>query len=302
MSRASSSAAHRVPDGPVLSVRDLIVDFGAAEPAVNGVSLDLWQGRILGVAGQSGSGKSMTALTSLGLAPPGAHITGSIRFRDQELVGVGQRTLSRVRGSGMTMIFQETNAALNPVIQVRKQLTLAVRANRDCNQDEAHELVVDALRDVRLDDTDRVLNSYPHELSGGMAQRVMIAMALVCGADVIFADEPTTALDVTVQREVMEIIRRVADEHRLAVMLISHDIGVLEEISDELAVMYRGRVVERGSTDDVIRAPEHPYTRALLDSIPRIGHELTEFVEMPSFDMDLTSLPAAERIAEGSHS
>jgi peptide/nickel transport system ATP-binding protein len=297
------STASSAPGEPTLSIRDLTVDFGAERPAVAAASLDLRPCRIVGVAGQSGSGKSMTALAAMGLTPPGARITGSIRFRGQELVGMKEKVRSRIRGAGMTMIFQETNAALNPVVQIRKQLLLAVQANVDCTTEEAHERVVTALRDVHLHDVDRVLQSYPHELSGGMCQRVMIAMALVCGADVLFADEPTTALDVTVQREVIEILRKVADEHQLAVMLISHDIGVLEEISDELVVMYRGRVVERGATGPVISAPGHPYTAALLNSIPRIGGGLTEFVEMPDFAVQSVEHDEvdASAVPEGSH-
>ncbi len=269
--------------GPVLSIRDLTVDFGHESRAVSGVSLELTPGQILGVAGQSGSGKSMTALAAMGLEPPNAHIEGSITFRGQEMVGMTNKQKSLIRGSGMTMIFQETVTALNPLVQVKKQMSLAVMANTDCDADEARERVVQALEDVQLRDIERVMDSYPHELSGGMCQRVMIAMALVCGADVLFADEPTTALDVTVQREVIDIIRKVADERQLAVMLISHDIGVLEEVSDSLLVMYRGRVVERGNTSSVITDPQHPYTAALLNSIPRIGGTLTEFVEMPDF-------------------
>lgn len=285
----------RVDRAPVLSIRDLTIDFGHDASAVSGVSLELTPGQILGVAGQSGSGKSMTALAAMGLTPPAARVAGSIKFRGRELVGLKPKELTEVRGAGMTMIFQETVTALNPLVQIRKQMVLAVMANAEVTTEEADELVRQALRDVRLRDIDRVMDSYPHELSGGMCQRVMIAMALVCGAEVLFADEPTTALDVTVQREVIEIIRRVADERQLAVMLISHDIGVLEEVSDSLVVMYRGRVVERGHTGDIIRSPKHPYTAALLNSIPRIGGTLTEFVEMPDFAAGAFDHATAER-------
>lgn len=281
--RTMADANPQVEPAPVLSIRDLTVDFGHEPRAVSGVSLELASGQILGVAGQSGSGKSLTALAAMGLAPPNARIGGSITFHGRELIGMKNKQLSPVRGSGMTMIFQETITALNPLVQIEKQMSLAVMANTECDADEARDRVVKALRDVQLRDVDRVMDSYPYELSGGMCQRVMIAMALGCGAEVLFADEPTTALDVTVQREVIDIIRNVADERQLAVMLISHDIGVLEEVSDSLVVMYRGRVVERGGTAQVITEPKHPYTAALLNSIPRIGGTLTEFVEMPDF-------------------
>ena len=282
---------------PALSIRDLAIDFGNGVQAVNGVDLELSPGKIVGVAGQSGSGKSLTALAAMGLAPAGANVRGSIRFRGTELVGMRERELSKIRGSGMTMVFQETITALNPVVNVGRQLSLAVRANVDCDAEERRVRVVRALHDVHLDDVERVMSSYPHELSGGMCQRVMIAMALVCGADVLFADEPTTALDVTVQREVIDIIRTIADERDLAVMLISHDIGVLEEVCDELAIMFRGRIVERGIAQEVVAAPTHPYTAALLNSIPRIGGRLEEFVEMPDFALPADQEQAAERVS-----
>lgn len=284
-----STVPHDATQGdaePILSIRGLQVDFGGPQQAVVDVSLDLRAGQILGVAGQSGSGKSLTALAALGLAPSNADIRGSIRFKGRELVGASEPERAKVRGSGMTMIFQETVTALNPVVQIERQLELALRANVDCTKAEAKDRIVSALEDVRLRDVPRVLQSYPHELSGGMCQRVMIAMALVCGADVLFADEPTTALDVTVQREVMDIIRRITDERKLAVMLISHDIGVLDEVSDQLAVMYRGRVVETGPSSAVIAEPEHPYTRALITSIPRIHGAHNEFIEMPPLDFE----------------
>jgi ABC-type dipeptide/oligopeptide/nickel transport system ATPase component len=220
------------------------------------------------------------------LAPAGARVRGSIKFKGKELVGLSEREISRMRGSGMTMVFQETITALNPVVQVGRQLSLAVKANVECSAEERHARVVRSLHDVQLHDPDRIMGSYPHELSGGMCQRVMIAMALVCGADVLLADEPTTALDVTVQREVIEIIRNVADERDLAVMLISHDIGVLEEVCDDLAVMLQGRIVEHGAAQDVVARPEHPYTAALLNSVPRIGERIETFVEMPEFAFD----------------
>ncbi|WP_286931082.1 MULTISPECIES: ABC transporter ATP-binding protein [Aeromicrobium] len=284
------SSATQVSDDqrrePILSVRQLEVDFGGPQKAVVDVSLDLFPGEILGVAGQSGSGKSLTALAALGLAPTNAHINGSIRFKGKELIGASESERAKVRGSGMTMIFQETVTALNPVVQIERQMELALRANVECSKAQARERIVEALNDVQLRDVERVLHSYPYELSGGMCQRVMIAMALVCGADILFADEPTTALDVTVQREVMDIIRKVTDERKLAVMLISHDIGVLDEVSDQLAVMYRGRVVETGPSSAVIADPGHPYTQALISSIPRIHGAHNEFIEMPQLDFE----------------
>lgn len=283
----------------LLSIRGLSIDFGHDRPAVDGVDIDLHPGKIVGVAGQSGSGKSLTALAAMGLAPEGARVRGSITFRGTELVGMSEKEISKVRGSGMTMVFQETITALNPVVQVGRQLSLAVKANVDCGVEERRARVVQALRDVQLNDVDRVMNSYPHQLSGGMCQRVMIAMALVCGADVLLADEPTTALDVTVQREVIDIIRNVADERDLAVMLISHDIGVLEEVCDELSIMFRGKVVERGIAQDVVARPRHPYTAALLNSVPRIGGRIEKFVEMPDFAVAPSEAGPAGEVTTG---
>ena len=210
----------------LLRIRDLTIDFGDG-PAVNGVNLDLRPGKIVGVAGQSGSGKSLTALAAM------------------ELVGRSEREMSKIRGSGMTMVFQETVTALNPVVHVGRQLSLAVKANVDCDAEERHARVVRSLHDVQLDDADRIMSSYP--------------------------------------REVIDIIRKVADERAIAVMLISHDIGVLEEVCDELAVMFNGRVVEHGAAQDVVTSPAHPYTAALLNSVPRIGARTETFVEMPEF-------------------
>lgn len=297
--RNAPSRSHR-DDGSasteVMSIRDLRIDFDGRS-AVNGVNIDLHRGKVVGIAGQSGSGKSLTALAAMGLAPVGARVRGSITFKGTELVGMSERELSRLRGSGMTMVFQETITALNPVVHVGRQLSLAVKANVDCDADERHARVVRSLHDVRLDDAERIMSSYPHELSGGMCQRVMIAMALVCGADVLLADEPTTALDVTVQREVIEIIRAVADERDLAVMLISHDIGVLEEVCDELAVMFQGRIVEHGVAQDVVARPTHPYTAALLNSVPRIGARTEAFVEMQEFTLDPGDLLVAGEVS-----
>lgn len=274
----------------VLTIRDLRVEFGsgpARTTALRGVNLALHAGKILGVAGESGSGKTTAALAAMGLLPRSADVQGSIRYRDAELLTLGERELRGFRGSHLAMIFQETSAALNPVIRVGDQLMMAARTHASGGKAEARERVLAALAEVRLSDAERVMASFPHELSGGMCQRVIIAMALSCGSRVLFADEPTTALDVSVQEEILELIRGLVARRQLAVLMISHDLAVLAEVCDELAVMYRGEIVESGPADAVLRQPAHPYTRALLDCLPTLHTRRESLPELSSTAADL---------------
>jgi ABC-type glutathione transport system ATPase component len=271
------------PGEEVLVVDDLTVEFTAGHVrtrALQGINLRLRAGEILGVAGESGSGKTTAALAAMGLLPRGTGVHGSVRYRDTELLGLPERRLRRYRGRHLAMIFQETGSALNPVIRVGDQLMMAARAHIRDGRAEVRRRVAAALADVRLPDADRIMSSYPHELSGGMCQRAIIAMALGCGSRVLFADEPTTALDVSVQQEILELIRGLVTRRRLAVMLISHDLAVLSEVCDDLAVMYRGRVVETGAAPEVLRKPAHPYTRALLDCLPTLHGRRRELREI----------------------
>jgi oligopeptide/dipeptide ABC transporter ATP-binding protein len=275
----------------LLAVRDLRVEFAArgGVTALRGVSLSLRAGRTLGIAGESGSGKTTTALAAMGLLPPKTHVTGSIRLGERELVGLREKDYRRVRGRQIAMIFQETSTALNPVLKVGDQLRMATRAHFAGSKEEVRARIVAALESVRLTDYSRVLRSYPHELSGGMCQRILIAMALSCGSQVLLADEPTTALDVSVQEEILALLRAVVEERQLALMLISHDLAFLADLCDDLVVMYKGEIVEAGGAQSVISTPAHPYTRALLDCIPSLHSrrgtlpELREF-EAPSAD------------------
>jgi oligopeptide/dipeptide ABC transporter ATP-binding protein len=275
----------------LLAVRDLRVEFPArgGVTALRGVSLSLQAGRTLGVAGESGSGKTTTALAAIGLLPPRTRVTGSIRLGERELVGLREKEYRRVRGRQVAMIFQETSAALNPMLKVGDQLRMATRAHFSGSKQEVQARIVTALESVRLTDYARVLGSYPLELSGGMCQRIMIAMALSCGSRVLLADEPTTALDVSVQEEILALLRTVVAERQLALMLISHDLAFLADLCDDLVVMYKGEIVEAGSAQSVISTPAHPYTRALLDCIPSLHSrrgtlpELREY-EAPSAD------------------
>jgi peptide/nickel transport system ATP-binding protein len=269
-----SVAASPMPDGDgVLAVRDLGVVFrraGVQTEAVRGLSLSLRSGRVLGVAGESGSGKTTAALAAMGLLPVGTLVTGSIKLRGQELVGLPDKALRGLRGRQIAMVFQETGTALNPVMRVGDQLMTAAKAHLSGSRSELRDHIEGALDEVQLRDHDHVLRSYPDELSGGMCQRVVIAMALSCGSKVLLADEPTTALDVSVQHEIIELIGGLVKRENLAVMMISHDLGVLADICDELLVMHMGEVVEQGPVDSVLSTPAHPYTKALLDCLPQL--------------------------------
>lgn len=255
----------------------------SGEPdAVRDFDLTVAAGQIVGIAGESGSGKSTVALAAMGLLPHSAEVRGSIRCSSTEIVGAAQRTLRSARGELVSIVFQENITALNPVMRVGPQLVRALRAHRDIGRKPAYERAARALRDVRLTDPGQVMRSYPDELSGGMCQRVLIAMALACGARVLIADEPTTALDVSVQREVLTLLRDIVANQRIGLVVISHDLGVLNELCDRLIVMYRGEIVETGPTTSVLAAPEHPYTQSLLDCLPRLGAAGSELPEITS--------------------
>ena len=280
-----SSRTAPEPGEEALSIGGLEVELGTGPvrtTALRGVDLTLRAGSVLGVAGESGCGKTTSALAAMGLLPRGAVVRGSIRYRGTELLGLPEKELRRYRGSHLAMIFQETTAALNPVIRVGDQLMMAARTHTSGSKAEARERVLAALADVRLTDAERVMSSYPHELSGGMCQRVVIAMAVSCGSRVLFADEPTTALDVSVQEEILELLRGLVTRRQLAMLMISHDLAVLADVCDEIAVMYRGEIVEYGSAATVLASPSHPYTRALLDCLPTLRGRRDTLPELPS--------------------
>jgi ABC-type glutathione transport system ATPase component len=271
------------PGEELLRIDGLNVEFRrgpARMHALRGIGLTLRAGKVLGVAGESGSGKTTAALAAMGLLPYGTAVAGSIRYRGTELVGLPEKGLRRHRGRHLAMIFQETATALNPVMRVGDQLTMAARTHTRGSKTEVRQRVMAAIADVRLADPDRIMSSYPHELSGGMCQRIIIAMALSCGSQVLFADEPTTALDVCVQEEILELLRSLVTRRHLAVMMISHDLAVLAEICDELAVMCRGEIVETGAAGTVLRSPTHPYTQALLDCLPQLHGPKTPLPEL----------------------
>jgi peptide/nickel transport system ATP-binding protein len=258
----------------VLDVRDLRTEFTTDDgsfPAVDGVSFAVEAARTLAIVGESGCGKSVTALSIMGLVPdPGRIAGGSIRFEGRELVGAAARDLRDLRGNGMAMIFQEPMTSLNPAFPIGDQIVEGLLRHRKMSRAEARARALDVLRQVRIPAPEQRFHEYPHKLSGGMRQRAMIAMALACEPRLLIADEPTTALDVTIQAQILELMRTLRAETGTAVILITHDLGVVAEVADEVAVMYSGRIVERAPVRAIFEEPQHPYTVGLLGSIPRL--------------------------------
>ncbi|MEV0262729.1 ABC transporter ATP-binding protein [Streptomyces sp. NPDC050617] len=267
-------------DDAFLSVRDLYVRFGTEDgvvKAVDGLSFDLARGRTLGIVGESGSGKSVTNLTVLGLHDPrNTEVKGEIRLDGQELTGAGERTLERLRGNKMAMIFQDSLTALSPYYTVGRQIAEPFRKHTGASRRDARLRAVEMLEKVGIPNATLRVDDYPHQFSGGMRQRAMIAMALVCDPELLIADEPTTALDVTVQAQILDLLRELQQQTGSAIILITHDLGVVANTADDLLVMYAGRVVERGTVGEVLRAPQHPYTWGLLGSMPRLASNVAE--------------------------
>jgi len=266
----------------LLSVKDLEVRFNTEDGvvrAVTGISFDISRGQVFAVVGESGSGKSVTAMSILGLLPtPPAEVTGgSIEWQGEDLLGVSQERIREVRGGEIAMIFQDPLTALNPVHTVGRQIGEMVRVHRNATKAQARARAIETLELVGIPQPDDRVDMHPHEFSGGMRQRVMIAMAIACTPALLIADEPTTALDVTVQAQVLDVLLGIKDEIDSAIMLITHDLGVVAGVADEVMVMYAGRQVERGTVDEIFYESAHPYTLGLLASVPTLGgqdHEL----------------------------
>jgi peptide/nickel transport system ATP-binding protein/oligopeptide transport system ATP-binding protein len=269
-----------VDASPLLSIEGLRTVFPARDPragaasiaVVDGVSLSVARGRTLGIVGESGCGKSMLSLSVMRLLPPPGRVeAGRVLFGGSDLLALSDRAMRGVRTARVAMIFQEPMTSLNPALTVGRQITEAMRAHDPGARAAAlRERAIDMLRQVRIPAPERRFDDYPHQLSGGMRQRVMIAMALSCGPDLLIADEPTTALDVTVQAQILDLLRELQQRNGMAIIMITHDLGVVAEMADEVAVMYAGRVVERAATAAIFDDPQHPYTIGLLGSIPRI--------------------------------
>ncbi|MGW7417517.1 ABC transporter ATP-binding protein [Streptomyces sp. NPDC054863] len=269
-----STASAPVKTGePLLQVRDLKVSFQGPHgivPAVRGVDLDLHRGEVLGIVGESGSGKSVTSLASMGLLPDTAIITGSVKLDGQQLLGASDRDMSRIRGNKVAMVFQDPLSAFTPVYRIGEQIVEALRTHTDLSKEKAAQRAVELLDLVGIPNPKARAQSFPHEFSGGMRQRAMIAMAIANDPAVILADEPTTALDVTIQAQVLEVLKTAQRETGAALVLVSHDLGVIAGTADRIAVMYAGRVVETGTVDDVFERPRMPYTLGLIGAVPRV--------------------------------
>jgi len=281
---------------PLLDVRDLRMvfptDAGEAR-AVDGISFTLDRGDVLGLVGESGCGKSMTALSLMRLVPPPGRITGGrVFFEDRDLLEVTEREMRDVRGARMAMIFQEPMTALNPVLTVGSQVAESVFLHRPVSRRQAWQRATELLVEVGIADAERRVHDYPHQLSGGMRQRVMIAMAIACDPLLLLADEPTTALDVTIQAEILALLRSLRDRYGMAVLLITHDLGVVAEQADRVAIMYAGRIVEDATVDELFARPLHPYTQALLRSMPVLGARQDRLETIPGQVPSLTRLPS----------
>jgi len=281
---------------PLLQVRDLRTEFRTEDGivrAVDGVSFDVAAGRTLGIVGESGSGKSVTNLSLLRLVPdpPGRVTAGSARFDGVDLLALPERELRRIRGKRISMIFQDPMTSLNPYLRISVQLGEVLELHERCGRDAARRRSIEMLERVGIPDAGRRIDRYPHEFSGGMRQRVMIAMALLCKPQLLIADEPTTALDVTIQAQILDLIRGMRDELGMALILITHDLGVVAGMADDVIVMYAGRVVERAPTRALFAAPRHPYTLGLLNSIPRLDRDSERLTPIPGRPPDLVRLP-----------
>jgi oligopeptide transport system ATP-binding protein len=282
--------------GPLLSVRGLKTHFDLEEgvvKAVDGVSFDLDRGRTLGIVGESGSGKSVTNLSVLRLipSPPGRIVEGQILFDGRDIVSMSDDEIRKVRGRRIAMIFQDPMSSLNPFMRISKQLMEITRLHLGYTKEQAYEHAIEMLQRVGIPDARARVDGYPHEFSGGMRQRVMIAMALSCSPELLIADEPTTALDVTIQAQILDLIRKLKAETGTSVILITHDLGVVAGMTDDIIVMYAGKVFERAPTAELFERPGNPYTRGLLRSVPDPTAEQGQLYQIPGLPPDPARLP-----------
>ncbi|WP_420897805.1 ABC transporter ATP-binding protein [Brevibacillus marinus] len=268
-------------------------------PAVDGVDLYVQKGEVLGVVGESGCGKSVTALSVMRLVPhpPGKIVGGSIRFKGEELVSASEKRMRQLRGNQLAMIFQEPMTSLNPVFTIGEQISETVRLHRDLSKKQARLHAVEMLQKVGIPRAESIVDEYPHQLSGGMRQRVMIAMAMSCDPELLIADEPTTALDVTIQAQILDLMRKLNKESGTAIMLITHDLGVVAEMCNRVVVMYAGKVVEEGAVREIFGNPQHPYTKGLLQSVPRMDQKRERLYSIPGNVPSPGSLPKGCRFA-----
>ena len=293
-------AARPMSGDALLEVRDLRTSFVTDDGivgAVDGVSFALKEGKTLGIVGESGCGKSVTCLTIMGLNPKTARITGEALFRGEALLHASPKRLREIRGDEIAMIFQDPMTSLNPVHKIGDQLVEAILLHKDVSKTEARARALEALKEVGIPQAARRLDDYPHQFSGGMRQRVMIAMALVNDPAVLIADEPTTALDVTTQAQILSLMAKLQEDHGTAIIMITHDLGVVAEIADDIVVMYAARVVEYGGADDLFERPQHPYTWGLLGSLPRLNADVERLVQIPGQPPSLLNPPKGCRFS-----
>ena len=285
----------------LLEVRDLSVQLqtkAGFATAVDRLSFTVEQGEILGIAGESGSGKTMTALTLLGLLPPHAKITGSVKFNGQELVGIPRKQWQKIRGAQIAMVFQDPMTSLHPMLSIKVQMTEHMQTHLGISHQKALLEAEELLAEVRLPDPKKALDSYAGQFSGGMRQRICIAMALACKPELLLADEPSTALDVTVQAGILSLLDRLRVERQLSIIFITHDLGVLSAITDRLLVLYAGRETESGETSTILQNPRHPYTRGLLDSLPQPESKEKLLKSIAGFPPELGKQPTGCAFAE----
>ena len=279
----------------LLEVRDLHTSFftDAGEVrAVNGISFNLDRGKVLGIVGESGSGKSVTAYSIMQiLASTGKIVSGSIKYDGQELVGADEKTMKNIRGNKISIIFQDPMTSLNPTYTIGTQLMEAILLHTNRNKQEAWDRAVEMLRLVNVNSPEKRMKQYPFEFSGGMRQRVMIAMALACEPDILIADEPTTALDVTIQAGILELMKDIQKEMGMAIIMITHDLGVVAQLCDEVVVMYAGSICEQGTADEIFYNPCHEYTKGLLRSIPTAGNDGQKLEPISGTPIDLLNMP-----------
>ncbi len=280
---------------PLLEVENLTVALRTSRGirrAVDGISFSIGKGEILGIAGESGSGKTLTALSLLGLLPVGARTGGSVSFDGRELLGLNRRQLRAVRGKEVALVSQDPATALHPLLRIDVQMTEHVRAHLGFSKEQARERAVEMLSAVRIPDPEGALYAHPHQFSGGMRQRIAIAMALACEPRLLIADEPTTALDVTVQAGILRLLDRLRRERGVSVMIITHDLGVMSSIADRICVLYGGRVAEYGVTPDVLGGPRHPYTHGLMKSLPGAAAAGAAMVPIQGAPPSLDAMPS----------
>ena len=280
----------------LLEVRDLHTAFttpAGTVNAVNGVSFNLERGKVLGIVGESGSGKSVTAYSVMQiLEKNGQIVSGSIKVDGQELVGAGEKVMKTVRGNKISIIFQDPMTSLNPTYTIGHQLVEAISLHTDRNKKQAYERAVEMLRLVNINEPEKRMKQYPFEFSGGMRQRIMIAMALACEPDILIADEPTTALDVTIQAQILELMQSLQKELGMAIIMITHDLGVVAQMCDEVIVMYAGSICEQGTADEIFYNPCHEYTKGLMRSIPTVNNDDEKLEPISGTPIDLLNMPA----------